>query len=46
MKRKIQINKTIIAKETELGEGTILLLEKTTPYNNINNIFFTFQTRK
>ena len=31
MKRKIKINKTIIAEETELGEGAILLLEKATP---------------
>lgn len=31
MKRKIKINKTIIAEETELGEGAILLLESATP---------------
>ena len=30
MKRKIKINKTIIAEETELGEGAILLLENAT----------------
>ena len=31
MKRKIQINKTILAEETELGKGAVLLLEKATP---------------
>lgn len=31
MKRKIQINKTIFAEETELGKGAILLLDKATP---------------
>ncbi len=31
MKGKLKINKTIIAEETELGEGAILLLEKATP---------------
>ena len=31
MKRKIKINKTIIAEETELGEGALLLLGKATP---------------
>ena len=30
MKRKIKINKNIIAEETELGEGAILLLERAT----------------
>lgn len=30
MKRKIKINKTIIAEETELGEGAVLLLKKAT----------------
>jgi len=30
MKRKIKINKTIIAEETEIGEGATLLLEMAT----------------
>ncbi|MBI9037526.1 MAG: hypothetical protein JEY97_05275 [Bacteroidales bacterium] len=31
MKRKIKINKTIIAEETEIGVGLILPLEKLSP---------------
>ena len=31
MKRKIKVNKLIIAEETEIGPGAIILLEKATP---------------
>ena len=31
MQKQIKINKTIIAEDTELGEGAILLLEEATP---------------
>ena len=31
MKRKIKINKIIIAEETEIGPGAIILLEHATP---------------
>jgi len=30
MERKIKINKIILAEETELGEGAILILDKAT----------------